>query len=108
MRYIPVDRAQFAQERLRHSPSLDLWEYTEGALRATFTMQSFSVAGALAAAIARAADDADHHPDIDLRYPGLVRVLLTTHDTGGVTDYDVRLAAAIARLATTFGPAPGA
>lgn len=108
MRYVAVDRTEFARWASTLAPLLDPWEYADSALRATFTMRSFSLAGALAAAVARAADDADHHPDVDLRYPGLVRVLLTTHDTGGVTEHDVRLAAEISRLAATYEPAPGA
>jgi 4a-hydroxytetrahydrobiopterin dehydratase len=44
--------------------------------------------------VARLADAADHHPDIDVRYVK-VRLALTTHDQGGLTQLDVDLAAAI-------------
>ncbi len=55
------------------------------------------------AAIARAADDRDHHPDVDLRYPGVVLVGLQTHTGGGVTQLDVDLARAISGLAADAG-----
>jgi len=36
----------------------------------------------------------NHHPDIDIRY-NRVRLVLTTHDAGGLTDLDYELAALI-------------
>jgi 4a-hydroxytetrahydrobiopterin dehydratase len=42
--------------------------------------------------IGRIADDIDHHPEVALRYPGIVTVHTTSHDTGAVTKRDVRLA----------------
>jgi 4a-hydroxytetrahydrobiopterin dehydratase len=40
------------------------------------------------------AEAANHHPDIDIRYRK-VRVALTTHDEGGLTEKDFALAAEI-------------
>lgn len=44
------------------------------------------------------AEGMNHHPDVDLRYPH-VDVRLTSHDSGGVTERDVRLARRIAEIA---------
>ena len=44
------------------------------------------------------AEAADHHPDLDIRWR-TVRVLLTTHDSGGVTDKDLALAHRIEEVA---------
>jgi 4a-hydroxytetrahydrobiopterin dehydratase len=44
--------------------------------------------------IAELAEAANHHPDIDIRYNRL-RVALTTHDAGGLTQLDLDLAARI-------------
>ena len=44
--------------------------------------------------IAERAEAADHHPDLDIRYRK-VRVALSTHDAGGLTDKDFDLAAEI-------------
>jgi len=53
---------------------------------------------------ADAADSADHHPDIALRYPGAVHIALITHSTGGLTNLDTDLAAEFSRLAEARGP----
>ena len=47
--------------------------------------------------VAPVADDADHHPDIDIRYRN-VKFLLTSHDSGGITDRDFTMAARIDQL----------
>jgi len=44
--------------------------------------------------VAELAEAADHHPDIDVRY-NRVRLTLSTHSAGGVTDKDFALARAI-------------
>ena len=48
--------------------------------------------------IADAAEAADHHPDLDIRYNKL-RVALSTHDQGGITAKDFALADQIDDLA---------
>jgi 4a-hydroxytetrahydrobiopterin dehydratase len=47
--------------------------------------------------VAKAADAADHHPDIDIRYT-TVTMALSTHSEGGITAKDVKLAGDIERL----------
>ncbi|MEY2410050.1 MAG: 4a-hydroxytetrahydrobiopterin dehydratase [Verrucomicrobiota bacterium] len=42
-------------------------------------------------AVARAAETASHHPDIDIRW-NKVTLLLMTHDEGGLTEKDFQLA----------------
>ncbi len=49
--------------------------------------------------VAEAAEVADHHPDILLHGWNKVRLTLSTHSQGGLTDADFRLAAQIDRLA---------
>jgi len=53
---------------------------------------------ALVQQVAEAAEEADHHPDIDIRYTTLT-FTLSTHSAGGVTAKDLELAARIDRLA---------
>ena len=48
--------------------------------------------------VAKAADAANHHPDIDIRY-SKVTCTLSTHDAGGITEKDLELAGEIERLA---------
>lgn len=82
---------------------LDGWSYESATIRAEVKAASFPAAGALVAAIAEAAEAAEHHPDLTLRYPGVVGVELTTHDEGGVTNADVDLARTISALAASAG-----
>ncbi|MEO5899517.1 MAG: VOC family protein [Ilumatobacteraceae bacterium] len=80
------------------------WRYLLGRLEATYRCGTFGAAGRLAASIADAADAAGHHPDIDLRYPDLVHVALTTHAANAEpTELDVELAITVAGLAADAG-----
>jgi 4a-hydroxytetrahydrobiopterin dehydratase len=82
---------------------LDDWRVLLRRAEAMFRAGSFAAAAALAGGIASAADEANHHPDIDIRYPDRVHVVLTTHATGGLTDLDVSLARRISALAREAG-----
>ena len=79
------------------------WRYLLGAIEATFVADSFGTAAALVEQIAVAADAANHHPDVDLRYPGRLHVVLMTHAVDGLTTADVELARTISSLAATAG-----
>ena len=48
--------------------------------------------------VARAAEAADHHPDLDIRYTK-VTCTLSTHSAGGITQKDLDLAGEIERVA---------
>ena len=60
----------------------------------TYELPTFPDAIAFVTRIADQAEAADHHPDLDIRYRK-VRVALSTHDAGGLTDKDFDLAAEI-------------
>jgi len=77
---------------------LEDWRWLLGALHARFRTGDFATGVRLVNAIAEAAEAADHHPDVDLRY-GFVQVKLVSHDVGGVTLRDVRLAREITQAA---------
>jgi 4a-hydroxytetrahydrobiopterin dehydratase len=57
-------------------------------------LPSFADAIAAVVRIGFLAEAADHHPDLDVRWRRL-RVVLTTHDSGGITARDLELARAI-------------
>src|SRR4051795_2503758 len=87
-----------------HSRSdLPEWRVVLGRIEAAFHAPTFEEAAALISRIASAAETAGHHPDLDLRYPSDVFVRLTTHATGGLTDADALLAAAVSALAADAG-----
>ncbi len=64
----------------------------------TYQFVGFRQAVAFVARVAEAAEDADHHPDIDIRYRR-VTLRLTTHDSLGLTRMDFALAAICDALA---------
>jgi 4a-hydroxytetrahydrobiopterin dehydratase len=101
MEYTPVAPAELARME-----GLGDWRFVLGAIHAEFALDSFPAGAALVSEIATAAEAAVHHPDVSLRYPGVVRVILTTHAAGGVTTLDVDLARTVSRLAATAGAEP--
>lgn len=78
------------------------WTKLAEALRARFATGNFAAGAAFVAAIADAAEAANHHPDVTLTYP-TVEVRLTSHDQGGVTSRDVALARQISAIAAERG-----
>ncbi len=74
------------------------WQRAGDAIHRTFTFPFFMDGIAFVNRVAEAAEAADHHPDIDVRYTR-VTCTLSTHDAGGITAADVRLAARINELA---------
>ncbi|MBS42929.1 MAG: 4a-hydroxytetrahydrobiopterin dehydratase [Nocardioides sp.] len=83
---------------------LDDWRPMLGPIMARFATGDFATGLRLVQAIAEAAEAADHHPDVTLTYPR-VDVRLVSHDVGGPTMRDVRLATTISGLAADLGVA---
>jgi len=96
-------KARIGYEQVRDS-GLDDWRWLLGGLHARFATGDFVTGIALAQDIAAAAEEANHHPDLDLRYPFLA-VKLVSHDVGGVTSRDLELARRISELAASAGVA---
>lgn len=76
---------------------LPAWSVQETALTREITAASFPEAIALVVAIAEAAEELDHHPDVDIRWR-TIRLSLSTHSAGGLTELDVELATRIDSL----------
>ena len=72
--------------------TLDGWTLDGKAIRKEFTFADFPEAVLFVSALVPGAEEADHHPDIEIHYK---RVILsyTTHDSGGLTEKDVEGAA---------------
>ena len=77
------------------------WTLEEGgkALVRSFKFKDFSEAFGFLTRVALHAEKIDHHPEFTNVW-NRVDFRLTSHDAGGVTDRDVKLAAAISRLAS--------
>ncbi|MFM8237119.1 MAG: 4a-hydroxytetrahydrobiopterin dehydratase [Actinomycetota bacterium] len=70
------------------------WARSGDEIEKRFERPSFADAVAFVVRIGFLAEAADHHPDLDVRWR-TVRVALTTHDAGGLSERDFALAAAI-------------
>jgi 4a-hydroxytetrahydrobiopterin dehydratase len=79
---------------LNESPG---WALKSGEITRTFTRRDFSDALLLVGAVAFLAEEAGHHPDIDIRW-NKVRLTLSTHSAGGLTAADFALARQISAL----------
>lgn len=67
------------------------WTVTNDALTKTFSFEDFVQSMQFVNRLGIAAEAAQHHPDIDIRY-SKVSVALSTHDSGGITEKDFALA----------------
>ena len=72
----------------------DGWKSKGKTITKEYTFKSFRSAIVFVNRIATLADEAKHHPDIDIRYTK-VTLILSTHDSGGVTEKYLELARAI-------------
>lgn len=86
-------------DRLRDLPA---WSRHGDEIRREVKAPSFAEGIAVVDEVARAAEDADHHPDIDIRWRTLT-FALSTHSAGGLTGKDFDLAAVIDRIAARHG-----
>jgi 4a-hydroxytetrahydrobiopterin dehydratase len=67
------------------------WEREGNWIRKEYRFADFTAAMEFVNHVARAAEEMDHHPDIDIRYDR-VRLLTSTHSAGGLTELDFDLA----------------
>jgi 4a-hydroxytetrahydrobiopterin dehydratase len=76
------------------------WNEVEGrdAISKTFTFRNFNAAFGFMARVALAAEKMNHHPEWFNVYKR-VEVTLSTHDAGGLTELDVKLAETMDRIA---------
>ncbi|TCZ63076.1 4a-hydroxytetrahydrobiopterin dehydratase [Roseicella aquatilis] len=88
-----------AAARAGLATALPQWQAVEGrdAIRRAFRFRDFSEAWGFMARVALLAEAQDHHPEW-LNVWNRVEILLTTHDAGGLSERDVRLARAIDAL----------
>jgi 4a-hydroxytetrahydrobiopterin dehydratase len=83
------------KERMKKIPE---WELEKKHIERTFEFDDFADAIDFVNAVAEVAEEEEHHPDIDIRY-NKVRLVLSTHSKGGLTELDFGLAERIDTLA---------
>ena len=87
-------------DRVQGLEALDGWTYDgarNGIVR-TLRFADFGAAFAFMTKVADVANEMDHHPEW-LNVYNTVEVTLSTHDAGGLTELDIKLAEAMDRLA---------
>jgi len=78
--------------------SLPGWQQNGKAIQRIYEFADFKAAMVFVNRIAEAAEEANHHPDIDIRY-NKVTMALISHDSGGITQRDIRMAGKINQVA---------
>jgi 4a-hydroxytetrahydrobiopterin dehydratase len=94
---------QTLSERDLHDLLAELpeWAIEDGQLIRYWNFKDFVEAMSFVNRVAVLAEEAQHHPDIDIRY-NRVKLALVSHDAGGITARDARMAR---RLSAGFAPA---
>jgi 4a-hydroxytetrahydrobiopterin dehydratase len=87
---IPVDKLTAAQIKTALT-AMPEWQKYGKTITRTFVFKDFPAAIKFVNAVAKLAEKAWHHPDIDIRW-NKVTLVLTTHDAGGLTEKDFKLA----------------
>lgn len=82
------------EQRLTEIPG---WSITDGKLHREFKFADFVRAFGFMASVAAIAQALDHHPDWDNVY-NTVRIRLWSHDAGGITERDFKMAKRINEL----------
>ena len=85
-------------QEIRKRLSGSRWEREGRAIAREWVLADFDAAIAFVNRVAALARDADHHPDILIHGWNKVRLELSTHSAGGLTDADFALAARIDAL----------
>jgi 4a-hydroxytetrahydrobiopterin dehydratase len=78
--------------------ALSGWQREGDVITKEFVLAGFTEATQFIAKLARPANAMDHHPDVQLYRYKRVRIVLTTHSAGGLTQNDFELAAKIDAL----------
>jgi 4a-hydroxytetrahydrobiopterin dehydratase len=71
---------------------MENWSQRPDVLERDFEFEDFAAAMAFVNRVAEVAEEADHHPDIFVHGRNKVRLSLSTHSEGGLTDADHALA----------------
>lgn len=74
------------------------WKEENNCLVKIFELNSFSEIVKRLALISAVADEMNHHPDFSVYDYRFIRFELNTHDAGGITDLDYKLAEEIDRI----------
>ena len=92
---MPIASEAEIQQALQKLPG---WKKNGNAIESVFQFSNFVQAMGFVNHIAEAAEAINHHPDIHISY-SKVTLVLVSHDSGGVTQRDIRMAGKINEIA---------
>ncbi len=81
----------------KHLETIPGWDHYDDAIHTTFEFDNFMDAFSVMTRIALEAEKMGHHPDWHNVY-NTVEITLSTHDAGGLTENDFKLAMAIEHI----------
>lgn len=87
-----------SQQEIERRIADSAWSREGGAIVREWTLGDFAGAIAFVNRVADLAERANHHPDVLVHGYNHVRLTLSTHSQGGLTDADFKLAGEIDRL----------
>jgi 4a-hydroxytetrahydrobiopterin dehydratase len=98
---MPSNKPKLSEQQL-HDLLIEIpeWALEDGKLVRDWTLPTFVEAIAFVNRVAQLAEEAQHHPDIDIRY-NLVKLALVSHDAGGISERDARMARRLSAGFTT-------
>ncbi len=90
-----MNRRKLIDEEISEKLSgVDGWEVAGKLLKKRFSFDNFAESLAFVNKVGEIAEKHDHHPDITFGW-GYAEIALTTHDTGGLTEFDFAVANAV-------------
>ena len=96
---MPTTTAKLSDDELNELlHALPQWALEEGRLVRYWSFADFAAALVFVNRVAEFAEQAGHHPDIDIRY-NRVKLGLFSHDAGGITQRDADLARTLCEIA---------
>jgi 4a-hydroxytetrahydrobiopterin dehydratase len=93
-----MERKKLVPEEILHNlAELEDWKAEADVLRKRFEFKNFAESLEFVNKVGAIAESLDHHPDISFGW-GYAEINLTTHDRGGITDFDFAVAREINKI----------
>ena len=93
-----MERKKLEPEEIeKRLAGLEGWKAEDGRLKKRLVFENFAGSLGFVNKVGAIAEEADHHPDIKFGW-GFAEFEITTHDRGGITNFDFDLAEKIDRL----------
>jgi 4a-hydroxytetrahydrobiopterin dehydratase len=86
------------EEITRELTKIEDWFYVDKSLEREFKLKNFADSLVFIIKIGIEAEKMDHHPDLNLHSWNKVKVTLSTHTAGGITENDIKLAQIIDKI----------